>query len=520
MNKKIVSVRSYAFVRLAQYLRWVNGERALIYYGRVERRIRSMFVSDEWKKLGVIAPMSPMASEALSCYANCLVYPQYWGPRGGVTLVKWEYDFCRNVSFPVALGECNLLRFFSSIPGLRLDTFSLKGRSEAEELAGMISSAEVFLMNFYGQRFDVPRGNKPYHGDQRALQRTAVEPWTGVVMIPFHGKEGVMEHALTVCNFFSHTLLLPMTFYASAFQPLNSCMMPEMPDSPVLYASDSIAAHPGAEVILSDEIGVVMVNESGLHNIIFSTWYGGIEVLENLDFGLLRGHRILWLCFDDGTNTPGAKFQKAFQIADTFQKHDICVDFLLFEQVTWCSDIPSMLIGKYGNVWELTLAELAKEAQQYGVVCEGVVPKVRVQTFSMDELLAVPPKGFVVFPVLKEGYYVLIYGGTGVAKTWFALHCAIALSQGRSPFPQWEYRGEALNVLYAAGEMDVGTYGERLKMLLADQKTTPRFQLIREDLDLTSAEDQAIVDEIICEHQSRVVFLDNLSTLASNGHQE
>ena len=77
-----------------------------------------------------------------------------------------------------------------------------------------------------------------------------------------------------------------------------------------------------------------------------------------------------------------------------------------------------------------------------------------------------------------------------------------------------------LNVLYVAGEMAPGTYGARLRMLLAEQKTNPRFHLIREDLDLTTEEDQASVDEILREDRSSVVFFDNLSTLAANGHQE
>ena len=139
---------------------------------------------------------------------------------------------------------------------------------------------------------------------------------------------------------------------------------------------------------------------------------------------------------------------------------------------------------------------------------------------TMDELISTPERKFVLSPVLKEGFYCLIYGGSGVAKTWFALHIAIALSHGKTPFAQWQFHGAPMNVLYIAGEMELGEYGRRIKNLLAEQRTNQRFRLVRDDLDLTTEPDQAKIAATIREHASRAVVLDNLSTLATNGHTE
>ena len=516
MNKKNSVARQRTPIRLARYKRWFQGERALIYYGRVERYLRSMFVKDEWKELGIA---NSVKAAPLNMYGGIIFYPDLWGWNGGVRIEGWKYDPLSQRPALCAIGECNLLRFFAGIPELNLSLPSETERSEMFALRELISEREIWLMNFYGQKFKVSRDlNKPYHGEKLAMQPVVVEPWALLEgpAIAFHGKDRALHHFLTRVDTTSGTLLLPATYYASALNPTQFFRMPEMPDSPVLYNSDAIAAHPEATIILSDEIAIPLVND-GDGTCIFSSWYGGLEVIENLDFDLLRGHRILWPCFDEPSAAPVEKFEKALRVAAVCEKHQIGVDFLLFDHTTWEPGFASMAVGSYHGAREISLAELLREGSQYGLN-GGRVESERA--LSMDELLSLPRKDFVVYPVLKEGYYVLIYGGTGVAKTWFALHLAIALTQGRSPFPQWECRSKPMNVLYAAGEMDQSTFGERLKMLLGDQKTNPRFRLIREDLDLTSAEDQAKVDEIISEHQSRVVFLDNLSTLASNGHQE
>ena len=176
-----------------------------------------------------------------------------------------------------------------------------------------------------------------------------------------------------------------------------------------------------------------------------------------------------------------------------------------------------METGDHDNVRELSTKELALEASKFGI---GDHKSEDDRAMTMDELINTPEREFVLYPMLKDGFYCLIYGGSGVAKTWVALHIAIALSQGTTPFAKWEFRGKPMNVLYVAGEMDVGVYGERIEKLLAGQKTNQRFRLVREDLDLTTEEDQAKIDGVIRDNSSRVIVFDNLSTLAANGHTE
>ena len=316
--------------------------------------------------------------------------------------------------------------------------------------------------------------------------------------------------------------LLPVAYFSDRRSPDRIFQLYEMPESetlPLLH-SEAVRFSPDCTVEISSELAVAACSPA-VGTQIAVGWYGGLKTWPQVDLSVLDGHRLIMRCCDLPDASPADRYRDTAALLARLSDHNRKVQVRMLDETTWeTTPRNGSVSGSSARERLLTCAEFAEEAQQHGVICEGIVPKIHLKTYSMEDLLAIPATDFVIYPVIKEGYYCLIYGGSGVAKTWFALHLAIALTQGRSPFPHWECRSMPLNVLYVAGEMAPGTYGERLKMLLAEQKTNPRFRLIRENLDLTAEEDQMNVDKIICEQRSRVVFLDNLSTLATNGHQE
>ena len=131
------------------------------------------------------------------------------------------------------------------------------------------------MANFYGQWFEVPRGlDRPNHQSSSVLQAEAIEPFTlyrlGAPMILFHGKNRAPQFQVARVELEGGTLLLPITYYASPKDPSIYSVMPEVQDTPVLYNSDLIAASPGAEIILTDEIGIPLVNDSDNEHIFSS----------------------------------------------------------------------------------------------------------------------------------------------------------------------------------------------------------------------------------------------------------
>ena len=514
----------HAPVRLARYNRWLEAERALILFGRVERFLRSSFESGSWKELGIVGKLN---EGDLFRFEKCLFEPKYWGPNGGVVLVNEAVDIYGNPCL-CAVGESNLLCLFAQKAGLNLAACSETERAEMENLATVIPPAVLHLTNFYAQRFGISDDlDKPYYGDKKAMQQAAVDPFDlyhhGMAKIVFHGKKRAPQFQVARIDFDGRTLLLPVTFYASAKDPRLYCMMPEVPDYPALYNADAIVANPGAVVILTDEPGIPLVNDND-NDFIYCSWYGwmDVNVIDKVASELPPDHPYQWLCFDIGDG-PVEMYEKAVTVGTIFQKHGLKIAFQVFDGMTWTRNAFGMDTGTYESSRVLSFDELKAEAAEYdvGVRESSTAAPTVLRVHSMDELMALKPKEFVLYPLLKEGFYCLIYGGSGVAKTWFALYIAIALTQGKAPFKGWEFRSKApLNVLYIAGEMKPEEYGDRLRKLLAKQKTNARFRLVRENLDLAASEDQERVIKAVHEQKSQVVVLDNLSTLASNGHTE
>lgn len=513
--------RSAPAIRLARYRRRVDVEKALIKAFRVERFLRSAFVSGTRKELGLASKLEKVDLYSVN---DCLFNPKYWGAYGGLLLAPMQRNsngkYC---SF--FLGESTLLSIFSRTVGLDLAACSETERAEMAKMEGGLSPAELYLTNYYTEHFGISRDlDNPYYGEKEAMQLSAVDPFNlyhpGMAKIVFHGKDRAQQLQVARIDYAGRTLLLPIRFFASAKDPTLYCMMPEVLDRPALYNADAIAANPGATVIVTDELGIPLVNDND-SDFIHCSWYGGMAVIDKVVPDLPPDHQYQWMCFDNGDG-PVKMYEKAVKVARTvFQQHGRKIDSQVFDGVTWTRNAFGMDTGTYECSRTLSFDELMAEASKFGVGGCGSNEVADLRALSMDDLVKLKPKDFTLYPLLKEGFYCLIYGGSGVAKTWFALHLAICLSQGRAPFNGWEFRGKApLNVLYVAGEMKPEEYGDRLRKLLADQKTNARFRLVREDLDLATPEDQERVIKAVNDQKSQVVVLDNLSTLATNGHTE
>lgn len=353
-------------MRLARYNRWPEAERILILFGRVERFLRSSFESGSWKELGIVGKLN---KSDLFRFENCLFEPEYWGTNGGVVLGNEVVDVNGKQHF-YAVGESNLLCLFAQKAGLNLAACSETERAEIEELAAVIPPAVLHLTNYYGQRFGISDDlDKPYHGDKKSMQQAAVDLFNlyhpSMAKIVFHGKDRAPQLQVARIDFAGRTMLLPVTFYASAQNPMLYCMMPEVPDSPVLYNADAIAANPGATVILTDELGIPLVNDSD-SDYIFSSWYGGMDVIDKVVRELPPDHPYQWLCFDNGDG-PAKMYEKAVTVGTIFQQHGRKIAFQVFDGVTWTCNEFGMEIGTYENTRDVSFDEFMAEAAKYGV---------------------------------------------------------------------------------------------------------------------------------------------------------
>lgn len=125
---------------------------------------------------------------------------------------------------------------------------------------------------------------------------------------------------------------------------------------------------------------------------------------------------------------------------------------------------------------------------------------------------------------LTEQSSTMIYANRGVGKTFFSLNCAYALASGKG-FLKYESE-QKTPVIYLDGEMQAPLMIERLNSISGGDVENVPIHIVTPDLqgdkgvpDISTAEGQAEIDEMIEEVGAKVIFVDNLSTLSRSGQE-
>ena len=499
MSNKFLQACAYA-IRLVKFIRNIPAELQLILESRLCRFITNSDKNGECRKLGFLV-----------CYQN--------------TFAKQETF--NNFVMPLQkIHPLSMVRFISLVTHNDLATYSEKVFDIVKKINFIQTPAMVARIWEYVRRFELgTRLSDVYEPEKADLIPVAAEldypHCLGMKTIIFHGAGNTPEFLLGEIIIDKMQLFVPIRFYRQCSTDMILAMfeLPNGGQKMPLYNGDKIEANPHCTVILSDEMAIALCNDSN-SNQVFSTWYGGMELIEKIDWELLRGHKVQWLIFDETNNaTPTDKYRKAARVAELFDSYGITIEFKFFDNVTWNSspDTSCRQWGDYSTPERvLSLNDFIFEAGEHGVQVN--VKSTKLRCYSDHDLRALPDCPYIINPILKPGHYCLIYGGTGVAKTWFTLAMALGISRGESFIDCWTYSGKARKVLYVAGEMEPEMFGERIQKL--SKVESQNFVLVRENLNLTDSVDQKRLLDTIAEYGSQVVILDNLTTLAERGAYE
>jgi putative DNA primase/helicase len=153
----------------------------------------------------------------------------------------------------------------------------------------------------------------------------------------------------------------------------------------------------------------------------------------------------------------------------------------------------------------------------------------RLQPFSVADFLRLdlPPRGFILDPILPEKGLLLLHAYRGIGKTHLALSIGYcAASGGRmlgwtAPTPR--------RVLYVDGEMPAEMIQQRLAAIVAGFENEPPdpsyFEILSADLvegglpDLATVAGQQEVDAVIIRGGYHMVIIDNCSTVIRSGKE-
>jgi len=151
----------------------------------------------------------------------------------------------------------------------------------------------------------------------------------------------------------------------------------------------------------------------------------------------------------------------------------------------------------------------------------------KLKIYSLEEFanLNLPPKEYMVDPIIPCRGLVEIYSKTGVGKTTFALTLGIAVALGKL-FLKWNVP-KAKKVLYVDGEMSPQDMQERAQAAAqffgVDVSEVDNFKIINRDVndgflpDIGELSGQNEFDE--ASQNADLIILDNLSTLRFSGKE-
>jgi len=174
------------------------------------------------------------------------------------------------------------------------------------------------------------------------------------------------------------------------------------------------------------------------------------------------------------------------------------------------------------------LEEVRRQIMEVGATpCAPDPAHPKLKALGIGEFLdlELPPREYILYPVIQEQGLAIAYAPRGVGKTFVALSMALAVSCGKEVFG-WQV-SQARPVLYLDGEMPAHAMQERLERLL-NGMNVPRpsddlLRIITPDLqaasmpDLATTEGQKAVEEFL--PGVALVVIDNLATLCRTGKE-
>lgn len=273
-----------------------------------------------------------------------------------------------------------------------------------------------------------------------------------------------------------------------------------------IFNADLIAQRPDAEVILAvDEfidIGLIQRHRSS----IFSAIPGGHDNILDADLNGLRG-RMVRVILRPVDLSRGKLIEQKLR--------SVGVESSAF----------SLSLNDNPRPFD-SLAELAIER---GIDLieppSDAATNLALVAVTAAELLdeELPPRGYVLEPIISEQGLTMVHAPRGIGKTHFGLGCAFAVATGES-FLGWQ-APKAQHVLYLDGEMPATAIQERVasiaKASLPQGNDLVRF--ITPDMqngpmpDISTPEGQAAIEPFL--DGISLVVLDNLSTLCRSGRE-
>ena len=140
----------------------------------------------------------------------------------------------------------------------------------------------------------------------------------------------------------------------------------------------------------------------------------------------------------------------------------------------------------------------------------------KVRVLSMDNIIDAEPRDYLLKGLMSPAEMSVWWGAPKCGKSFFMLHIAYAIAQGRGVFGR---RVKARPVLYVAAEGEAGLSG-RLRAIRDEFGPAPRFHLIAQPVDLLHPGGDLVSVSKAAQHiGARLMVLDTLARMMAGGDE-
>lgn len=148
-------------------------------------------------------------------------------------------------------------------------------------------------------------------------------------------------------------------------------------------------------------------------------------------------------------------------------------------------------------------------------------------TYTRQELLELKfhPRKMLLCPIISEKSINMLYAPRGIGKTYLSLEIAHAVASGSNMFQdRWKAESNS-SVLYVDGEMPIDKFQERIRMIGDHSKRYDPLHFYNNDTqensipDLSTKKGQGNIEELIVRHKTKLIILDNISSLFRSGSE-
>lgn len=262
--------------------------------------------------------------------------------------------------------------------------------------------------------------------------------------------------------------MIPLLVPAGLLRPFH--FIPRKAKAP-LYGEFLLSRFPDSIVILTDCLELAVQNQAilstlDLGDIVWASWYGGRDRIEQTDWAMLKGRYVYYLLFGHSGISDDDHFRTATCINDRLAGvvAGPCRFVSLIHQTP---DFPRDSWVQYRiPVIFSSHIDMTRTSHKQRLP-SGSTPTLGDFVQKHSAMLA-ERRTMFISPMVYERTLTVLYGNNSDALTWFALSMAFFASQGRMFLSRWG-TGKAMHILYIHSTTERGNTSilERLHILLA-----------------------------------------------------